>query len=60
MNAKQAKEMHRWAVSFAAIVNKVRQGMDTPGSAITLNQQECKDLAYGLQALTKPKAEGDG
>lgn len=46
-----SREQIRHALAFACVLVKLKQGAATEGSAITLDQQECKDLITGLQIL---------
>lgn len=53
LGPKDIKEVLGWATTFSQVIKKVKEGSETEGSAITLNQEECKALVVGLKVAFK-------
>lgn len=45
------EEDTRWAVAWAQVLHKIKEGSETEGSDTRLTSQECKDMVKGLRIL---------
>jgi hypothetical protein len=55
MDQKLIEELGKWTVDFSSAVRKIKEGSEIEGSAITLNQDECRALTTGLQVAFNVK-----
>lgn len=47
--ADDLKPLLHFAADFAVACRKIKEGAETPGSAITLNHEECRAMIVALR-----------